>query len=371
MKKIALCMIVKNESAIITRCLASVRPLVDYVFAEDTGSTDGTQDIIRAWLAEHGIAGEVYDQPWQDFGANRTHVLTRLREKTDIDYALMMDADDILLCDASEDLAKLKAGLKADFYDVAIQRQATRFYRPHLLSNRVPFTYRGVVHEFLEVPPGQWSRQTLSGIAIDARTEGARSADPRKYERDAQVLQTVLNGEEDPFMQSRYTFYLAQSLRDAGQIGDAIDAYLRRANLGFWDEERYVALLQAARLMANANSYTDNLVEDTYCRAIALKPERLEAVASYGRYLRLHKQFQRAVALLTPYLGKPVPETGLFLEPKAYNFDVWDEYAVSAYWCGAYKDCLRACLHLLKQMDLLPQERQRVSENAAFALSKL
>ena len=50
MKTIGLCVIVKNESKVILQCLESVRPIVDYVLVEDTGSTDGTQTIIREWL---------------------------------------------------------------------------------------------------------------------------------------------------------------------------------------------------------------------------------------------------------------------------------------------------------------------------------
>src|SRR5690242_484513 len=91
-KTIGLCMIVKDEAAVIERCLDSVRPLIDYALIEDTGSTDGTQEIVRAYLRRHGIAGEVIEEPWRDFAYNRTHVMARLRDRVSIDYALIMDA---------------------------------------------------------------------------------------------------------------------------------------------------------------------------------------------------------------------------------------------------------------------------------------
>jgi len=59
-------MIVKNESNVILRCLESARWLVDYVLIEDTGSTDGTQAIIREWLDRVAMPGEVYDETWRD-----------------------------------------------------------------------------------------------------------------------------------------------------------------------------------------------------------------------------------------------------------------------------------------------------------------
>ena len=85
MKSIGLCLIVKNESKIITRCLDSVRPFVDYVMVEDTGSSDGTQEIIRDWLRQNNMAGAVIDEPWRDFAYNRTHVLEALRKVETVD----------------------------------------------------------------------------------------------------------------------------------------------------------------------------------------------------------------------------------------------------------------------------------------------
>ena len=52
---------------------------------------------------------------------------------------------------------------------------------------------------------------------IIAGVEGNRSRDPNKYGEDAALLERTLETEKDPFPNSRYTFYGAQSLRDAGE----------------------------------------------------------------------------------------------------------------------------------------------------------
>jgi glycosyltransferase involved in cell wall biosynthesis len=129
-KTIGLFMIVKNESKVILRCLESVRPIVDYILIEDTGSTDGTQAIIREWLERVGLPGEVYDEPWRDFAYNRSHALAKLRENKDIDYALMIDADDQFIVDAGFDVIAFKESLLKELYNVEMRSGAVS-YRMH------------------------------------------------------------------------------------------------------------------------------------------------------------------------------------------------------------------------------------------------
>src|SRR6476620_6507589 len=92
-------MIVKDESQVIRRCLSSVRPLVDYMLIVDTGSTDGTQQIIRNYFQDEQLDGEVIEEPWRDFAYNRTMALRLLQERRTIDYAFIMDADDVVVFD--------------------------------------------------------------------------------------------------------------------------------------------------------------------------------------------------------------------------------------------------------------------------------
>ena len=89
-KKICLNMIVKNESAVIQRCLESIKHLIDYWVIVDTGSTDGTQEKILSYMED--IPGELHERPWKDFASNRNQVLELSRGKGD--YLLFIDADE-------------------------------------------------------------------------------------------------------------------------------------------------------------------------------------------------------------------------------------------------------------------------------------
>ncbi|CAN5517015.1 hypothetical protein BH11ACT8_BH11ACT8_30930 [soil metagenome] len=53
MTGVCLSMIVKDEAHCIEECLASVLPLITRWVVVDTGSTDGTQDLVRSRLAAH------------------------------------------------------------------------------------------------------------------------------------------------------------------------------------------------------------------------------------------------------------------------------------------------------------------------------
>ena len=70
-------MIVKNEAHVIQRCIDSVRPIIDHWVIVDTGSTDGTEEVVRTALAD--LPGTFVKRPWVDFAFNRTEALTLAR----------------------------------------------------------------------------------------------------------------------------------------------------------------------------------------------------------------------------------------------------------------------------------------------------
>ena len=85
-------MIVKNEAHIITETFDNILkyiPLTYWVIS-DTGSTDGTQQVIKDYFACKKIDGELFQDEWRDFGYNRTLALQHANKKTD--YLFIFDA---------------------------------------------------------------------------------------------------------------------------------------------------------------------------------------------------------------------------------------------------------------------------------------
>jgi glycosyltransferase involved in cell wall biosynthesis len=196
---ICLNMIVKNEAHVIRRCLDSVRPFISRWVIVDTGSTDGTQEIVRAHMRD--LPGELHERPWRDFGTNRSEALTFARGSAD--YILVMDADHVLHAPpdyAFEDLA-------ADAYYVNHRYANIEYSIAILLADRIAWRYEGVLHEYVtaDVPH---RIVPLAGPWVVVFHEGARSRDPTTYLRDAATLEAALAKEP---ANARYAFTLRRA----------------------------------------------------------------------------------------------------------------------------------------------------------------
>ncbi|MEG0091522.1 MAG: glycosyltransferase, partial [Oscillospiraceae bacterium] len=86
MVKISVCMIVRNEQAVLARCLDCVKHFADELIIVDTGSSDKTKEIAGQYT------DYVYDFLWvDDFSAARNYSYSFATG----DYIMWVDADDV------------------------------------------------------------------------------------------------------------------------------------------------------------------------------------------------------------------------------------------------------------------------------------
>ena len=140
-QKIGLSIIVKNESQAIRRYLETVRSIIDHWAIVDTGSTDGTQDIVRAYLADIPRGIERMSLRLI-FAHNRSEALDPARPHCDY---IFFDADDVLELPPTSAMPILSASS----YYVEVRHRELRYWRPRLLRSDVPWQFEGVLHEFL------------------------------------------------------------------------------------------------------------------------------------------------------------------------------------------------------------------------------
>lgn len=359
---LCLCMIVKDEAGVIARCLASVLPLIDYWVIVDTGSTDGTQDIIRDVMRDR--PGELHERPWVDFAHNRSESMTL--SKPHGDYSLLIDADDTLRIDPGFALPVLDR----DSYMIMIESPPARWPLAQLFRNDAGWRYAGVLHEFPVCERPQPTSALLPGLTILRGQDGARRKDPEVFRRDAAILENALLTEADPMLAARYRFYLAQSYRDGGEPQQALAHYLIRANAGLWEEEVFVSLLEAAKIQEQLRHPLDHILA-TLRRATDACARRAEALHAGSRLCRMNARYAEGFALATQGSKIAMPDESLFGSPWVYRYGLLDELAVTASWIGRYQDCLEACHCLLREPHLPDADRPRVRGNAQFAREQL
>lgn len=98
MAKISACVITKNEAKNISRCLQSVKDIVNEIIVVDTGSTDTTVAIAKQ------AGAQVFHYQWNnDFAAARNYAL----EQAKGDWIIFLDADEYIAADKIENVRPL------------------------------------------------------------------------------------------------------------------------------------------------------------------------------------------------------------------------------------------------------------------------
>lgn len=215
MVTISLCMIVKNEEAVLGRCLDSVKDAVDEIIIVDTGSSDRTKEIAAEYT------DKIYDFEWvNDFSAARNEAFS----KAEMDYCMWLDADDILEEKGQEKLLFWKA--QADgTADVVMMDYAAGFdeegrvtfcyERERLLKRKRGFRWEGRVHEAVPVS-GKVERLALR-IEHHSRKTSYGHRNLRIYEEMKEA--------GEPF-HARDLFYYARELYYHRRYEEAVGCFL-------------------------------------------------------------------------------------------------------------------------------------------------
>ena len=365
---ICLNMIVKNESAIIRSTLENLTSYVNFAYWVicDTGSTDGTQDIIKTFFQERKIPGELFQDEWKDFGHNRSLALQRAYESKKADYVLIFDADD-----AFRGNFKLPSKLELDKYSCKFGFGTDfTWYRPVILNNRIKWKYFGVLHEYVDCvePNHQATGIYIDGdYYIEARTIGGdRNKDDKKYQKDAILLEKALETETNAGLKARYAFYCAQSFRDCGDFKNGIKYYLMRTTLGAFDEEIHVSYYNAGKMMI-ASNYPEEEIEKTFLDGWNCMKDRSECLHELSKYFRLKGNYTKGYVYAE--LGRKItyPKNRvLFLHRDIYDWRLLDETAVNAYYLGMDDKVMKYNQKILRE-----RYDERIVNNMQFSIKNI
>ncbi|MGE7935835.1 tetratricopeptide repeat-containing glycosyltransferase [Bacillus paramycoides] len=357
-KKLCLCMIVKNESRIMERCLNATKPIVDFVSICDTGSTDNTPEIIENWCKESRIPGTVHHEPFKNFGYNRSLAVS-LAQKTysEADYLLILDADMILEVESTFD----KSSLTEDHYLTLQYDIHIKYWLTRLLKASLPWKSVGVTHEYWDIDRSKVGADynirvaRLDTLIVNDPGDGGSKSD--KFERDERLLlQGINDPETTPDLHIRYLFYLAQTYYHLNQFEDSIKWYKKRVEAGGWTEEVFYSLLRIGfcyEYLANGSSYKQRELIDSeekkhakeqeeqylalaifyFQKAWEYRPTRAEPLYQLAKLYRLRSQ--NNIALMYALQGKEIPfptEDLLFVDYHVYDYLFDYEISISGYY---------------------------------------
>lgn len=280
MPTISLCMIVRDEAAVLERCLQSVVHLVDEIILVDTGSVDETKTIAAAFTPH------LYTFPWQDdFSAARNFAFS----KGTGDYLFWMDADDVLPPESQQLFSERKAFFQADMilmpYYAALDAQNRplfTFERERLVRRTANFQWEGAVHEVIPIR-GTVQRENIP-IWHKKQT-------PRNPDRNLQIYQKQIAA-GIPFS-PREQYYYARELMEHKAYQAASSAFSQfLANGGGWFADCADACLCRADCYQQLH-HTEAALQSVF-QSFQYALPRADACYRIGQYLSAHQQLEAA-----------------------------------------------------------------------------
>jgi len=361
--QLGLSMIVKDEEHCIERCLESIYKYIDYWVICDTGSTDKTKEVIQKFFDKKKIPGEIIDMPWEGFGTSRTKALEHCKGK--MTYAWMIDADDSVAGNP-----KIPKNLTADGYTLRIKRGDFTWWRNHIFRLDADWYYEGILHEYAACKKTPFASFKLEGdYHIEARTEGGRNigvTPQEKYLKDAEVLLDALTDENSPHYMpdnSRYVFYLAQSYFDAGDYALAKEWYIKRAQMGGWEEEVFYSMYRVG-ITSCLLENPWHVIHEAFLQAWAYRPIRAEPLWQLSRLYRQNGNPRLAYLYAKAGLDTPFPKDDiLFISHDLWDWSLLDEITASAFYVHKFEEGLAACNLLLRNPNVPEGHLERIKDN--------
>ena len=231
MVSFSLCMIVKDEEAVLSRCLDSLHDIMDEIIIVDTGSTDKTKEIARKYT------DKIFDYKWcNDFADARNFAAS----KATGDYIYTADADEYLDAENRDKLCQLKKIMLPEieivqmlYHTPAGLSTVYNFeeeYRPKLYKRLRTFSWIDQIHETLRVDPVVYD----SDIVIEHRpltNQAPRdfaaferiAADGKRLSKKLHhmyAMELFRSGKDDDFLKSENLF--KRTLEEDGRTIDEV-----------------------------------------------------------------------------------------------------------------------------------------------------
>jgi len=391
MGKLALNFICKDESPVIENMLESAKGIVDLIVVNDTGSTDGTQQIIKNFGEKHGIPTYVFERPFDDFENSRNHAMQKLRDvvkelgwNADQVHGFWFDCDETLVIDTKFN----KVQFTKDLYMINTYIGQMKYTRNTFFKVSKPFRWYGPVHEFIVCDEQNITSGLAENIHVDVKMTGNSWLGDiaEKYASHSYKLEAYINkNRQDP----RWIFYTAQSWHDAASIKDnkeeneerlrrSIKYYRERTQrTDGYAEEIYYAQYRIGTIMRILEEPW-HLTHMELLKAYQIDPMRGESIkVIIDYYLQIgdwNMAYLYSKFAKTTFHGKnPYPTRLLFVDEATYIWKFAEAHAAASYYTGRMDEAKQTYHEIVNLTKTHPQyfsqdDLNKIQMNGQFFL---
>jgi glycosyltransferase involved in cell wall biosynthesis len=389
MGKLALNFICKDESHVIGKMLESCKTITDLIVVNDTGSTDGTQDIIRKFGEENNIPTYVFERPFDDFEKSRTHAMEKLRDVVkelgwdpNKVHGYWFDCDETLIIDPKFS----KDQFVNDLYMINTFIGQMKYTRNTFFKVSKPFRWYGPIHEFIVCDEQNITSGLAENIHVDVKMTGAswQGDIPTKYKNHAFVLEKYIDANrQDP----RWIFYTAQSYHDSASMPDnkeeneerlrrALKYYKERVNrTDGYAEEIYYSQFRIGTIMRSLEEPW-NLTHQELLKAYNMDPTRGESIKIIIDYYLQMNEWNMAYlyskfAKVNFHGKNPYPNRLLFVDEALYIWKFAEAHAATCFYTGRMDEAKATYQEIVNISKTSPQyftpeDFAKLQQNAQF-----
>lgn len=341
MEHIILSTMIKDEAAVICRTLKSYLDIgIETFLIYDTGSTDGTVDILRKFFKKNNCRKyKILIEKFIDFSVSRNraldHAFRLFPHKT---YNLMIDSEWYIT--ESKGLSKFltdnKNNRNIDVYPINMF-YGCNFKKYIMFRNNGKARFKEPVHEYVVGNFGCVVPDTT--IIVSPSITGIDKSKER-WERDLLILADNYKKTNEP----RSCFYLARTYDDLGDSLKAIEYYNERVNLDGFCEEIFISFYRMGCIYELLGDW--DLAFKNYMKAFNSRKTRAEPLIRIAKHFTdpKYKYIYSKHACQISY-----PESDLlFVEKNLYDYDRWDQLAISAFYSGTIDESFDAILKTIQ-----------------------
>ena len=389
MGKLALNFICKDESHVIEKMLDSAKGIVDLIVVNDTGSTDGTQQIIKNFGEKHNIPTYVFERPFDDFEKSRTYAMEKLKEvvkELEWDpskvHGFWFDCDEQLVIDSKFD----KNQFTKDLYMINTYIGAMKYTRNTFFKVSLPFRWYGPVHEFIVCDQQNITSGLAENIHVNVEMTGSswQGDIAQKYLSHSHKLEAYIAADrKDP----RWIFYTAQSYHDSASMKDnkeeneerlrrSLKYYRERVSrTDGYPEEIYYAQYRIGAIMRVLEEPWA-LTHQELLKAYAIDPLRGESIkVIIDYYLQMsdwHMAYLYTKFAKTTFHNKnPYPTRLLFVDEATYVWKFAEAHAAACFYTNRLDEARSTYNEIVQATKTSPQyfspeDLQKIQMNGQF-----